>query len=182
MTTEETYYKQFENSKNLVPPDPNQTFVHWCNLKSTGWTLLMKLVVLSNSNPELLTQYIKNGVSKEELNKTTSSNWTALIIACFNVNQFTSINTIELLINYGADPNIVTCGGFTALHACLFNNSNEAVDLLLSAGVNLECESVLGPPLIDCFCGNYTIDTKKRMLLLTKDEILYGKNFTIICL
>ena len=53
MTTPFDISKQFDEENLYDPPDPNKTYKCSRYTSSKGWTLLMKLVVLTKKHPEL---------------------------------------------------------------------------------------------------------------------------------
>lgn len=95
-----------------------------------GWTILMKICTLYKFDLDnsILKLLIKLGV---KLNlKNSSDGYTALMLVVINGD----IKKTKILIEAGADVNIKTFNGNTALDYAKRNNNNELIELLKSNG------------------------------------------------
>lgn len=74
--------------------------------KSAGMTFLMKCVLLTKERPELLDR-IRDYVTRhpDQLNKKNKKGWTPLMIAVANTNVSSSLETVKLLLELGANVN-----------------------------------------------------------------------------
>ena len=103
--------EQFNKEPFHQVPNPKKEYYCSENVSSCGFTYLMKLVFLTINKPHLIDK-IKD--YKDEINKTNSKGWTALMIACRN-SQLVPTKTITELIDLGADLNKQTSIGNNAL-------------------------------------------------------------------
>eukprot|EP00210_Caulerpa_lentillifera_P006927 g6623.t1 len=99
-----------------------------------GYTTLHHIAVLDS--PEIIVKLICNGAD------VNAQNWngeTAVYLAAKN----NSVDSLEVLLHYGADPDIVTeredgsISGASALHEAVNQNNVEAVKLLLNFGADI---------------------------------------------
>lgn len=86
---------------------PNIDTEYYCSpiTKATGFTHLMKLVLMVNKCPEviaLIKEIIKDA---NVVNAQNSKGWTASMIACRNSNTYSNNLVVEMLINANADIN-----------------------------------------------------------------------------
>lgn len=111
-------------------------FVDKCNK-------LMKYVY--RNDLERLKKRAKN--HPEEINQKNSKGWTALMMATANINKYSCIEAVEILLEYGADPNLKNDKGKTALHCAAkyaWKNRMKAeqlVILLIKNGANVNLEN-----------------------------------------
>ena len=131
-----------ETAKNgciYSAPDPKTEYYCHQNIKSAGFNLLMKLVLLASEHRET-DNSIKNYLKKfpDSINKQNDKGWTALMLAVANVNKYSTINTIKQLIVSKADPNIKNVNGTTALMMAVTDEYDniEVIKLLLDGGVD----------------------------------------------
>ena len=124
--------------KLLRPPDPN--FEYQCSLetKSKGFTLLMKLVLLTKEHP-FINEYIKEYIqSSNELDKKNEKGYTALMLACMYSSTKSTEETVKILIDSGCDLNSKNYRGWSALMYSSKNSgsysSENTVKLLIDAG------------------------------------------------
>lgn len=149
---------------DLSVPDLN---VYYCsgNLKSRGFTHLMKLVMMTKTDPDaiaIINTIIKN--NPEEIDKKNENGYTALMLT--SVQGCT--NVVKILLNAGANVNLKNCCGATALIlACVNSNTTsnvETVQLLLEAGANVN----------QCAIGGYT-----SLMLACRFSNLYSNVETV---
>lgn len=119
-------------------PDPNK--LYYCSVltQARNFTYLMKLVLLTKHNKDafcILSEYIKN--NKYEVNTQNSERWTALTLACRNLNTDSTMDTVKLLLDNGANPNNITLQGDLNITIALAHKHYDAVDLLLKRGACL---------------------------------------------
>ena len=112
------------------------------NIKSTGFTKLMKLVITTGEHPEnnlAIKKILMN--DKKTINATNDKKWTALMIAARNSCTTSNIETVKILLNAGADVNMQDSQEWTALMMAIRNIDNdsnmETVKLLLNTGANV---------------------------------------------
>ena len=126
----------------LVPPDPNVEYECALNTKSKGFTLLMKLVLLTKEYLFLEDHIIKYILDhKEELNKQNEKGWSALMLACIFSKTKSTENTIKILIDAKVNVNLKDNVESTALmKACRNSNTystEKTVKMLIDAGADL---------------------------------------------
>jgi len=136
----------------FLDPDPKVEYLCYNKTYSTGFTKLMKFVMLTKQYPELLTnirELIEMDKSKPKsfksflgiddslINKQNDKGFTALTLACPNVGIFTTNDTVQLLIDLGANVNCGEKTGMTAIMLC----QPECIHLLINAGANLNTKN-----------------------------------------
>ncbi len=133
-------------------PEPNTEYLCYNKLYSSGFTKLHKFVMLTNKYPELLINIrelvefdktisnnfatnIKSmcGIDTSLLNKKNNKGFTALMLACAGCNTSSSIDTVDLLISLGADVNIKSDCGYTALML----TQSECLHILIGTKINV---------------------------------------------
>lgn len=149
---------------------------------SSNFTPLMVIVMNTNQYPEL-NQYIKN--YKKIINEVNKEGWTALILACRNVKTKSSIETVKLLIHYGADVNITISNEYehldkwTALILSCRNSNKESSDdvvkILLKNNANINAITKDGHTALSYACRCANDSTIKTVELL----LHYGADITI---
>lgn len=94
--------------------------------RNQGWPLLT-CAVLNEKHTEILEYILKNHIYND-IDEKDKSESTALHLACANSKD---IKSIELLLEYGANPNVVTSKGNNILHAAVLSNKKEIVEYIL---------------------------------------------------
>src|SRR5271166_4467869 len=122
-------------------PDLNKEYQCSRYTNSTGFTLLMKLVMRARKKGVM--DYLKSYIStltKEELDKKNTHGWTALMLAARNSNEYSNVDVLQMLLKNGANPNLQSNNGFTALMRASINSNTdsniETVKILLENGAN----------------------------------------------
>ena len=82
-------------------------------------------------------QYFKD---KIDINSQTDDKWTPLHCAAANAHN----KAIEVLLDYGADPNLTTSLNQTAMHLAAKNGSSDVILSLLAAGVDADAKDSEG--------------------------------------
>ena len=164
-----TFETQFDNEPIDQIPDSNKEY--WCSpiTKSTGFTYLMKLVLLTNKNPHLIDK-IKN--YKNEINKQNNNGWTALMLSCRNSNTKSNIQTVIELIQENADLNKQNDNGFTALMlSCRYSNTDSNIQIvkeLIQRGADLNKQNNDGRTALSLSCRysntESNIETVKELI------------------
>lgn len=105
--------------------------------KCSGFTLLMKLVILSNKHIELLKTYTSTHDSASiGVNKQNKHGWSALMLACIHLHDNSGI-VIELLLKAGANIHLQNDDGKAALFLLICNIMDSKIH---TNGVNNECK------------------------------------------
>src|SRR5271166_1002678 len=122
-------------------PDLNKEYQCSRYTNSTGFTLLMKLVM--RTRKEEVMDYLKSYIptlTKEELDKKNTHGWTALMLAARNSNEYSNVDILRMLLKNGANPNLQNNYGHTALMmASSYSNTDsnmETIKILLKNGAN----------------------------------------------
>ena len=126
----------------LTKPDPDKVFECSPNTKSKGFTLLMKLVLLTEDNPEI-EKWLEQNISlfKNQINQQNAKGWTALMLSALNIRTKSSEKTVELLIKTEAKLDLQNDNGETALmlvarFSGIYSTEN-TVKILLEAGADV---------------------------------------------
>ena len=94
---------QFDNESMEEIPDPDKEYYyHQSCFPTRGLTYLMKLVLLTKKYPQLVK---KIELYRHQINQKNKRGFTALMIACINLNEYTVLETIDELIKNGANVN-----------------------------------------------------------------------------
>lgn len=102
------------------------------NVTATNMTYLMKLVLLTKDNPNLIDttmiEHIKE--NKNEIHKINSNGWTPLMLAICNVDSVSSVKTVKRLLEYGASPNSYSDKMISPLMIAAYIGNIEVVKML----------------------------------------------------
>lgn len=141
---------------DLSVPNPGVTYYCMSKIRittATNFTHLMKLVLYKSINVSdanikkfyNIRLMIIDIVQKnpDEINRRNDVGLTALMIACGNVTEFSSIKCVKLLIKLKANVNLQDNHGWSALHMASINLSTEIIKLLIKceADINLQNNS-----------------------------------------
>lgn len=130
--------------------------------KSTGFTELMHLVLNTREHPEL--NNLIPFFSIRDINAKNTKGWTPFMLACRNSTTKSSIDTIIILYNNGADINENDNKILPLMLACMANNI-EVVKLLLVWGVNVNIQDNIGWTSL-MWISRYTRNVDIAQLLL----------------
>jgi ankyrin repeat protein len=173
----------------FIPPDPNVKYSPGSLRKSKGFTLLMKLVILTREFPDLdcyLVSYCKQ--NPEEVNKKNDKGLTALMLAAANSTTLSREKTVDILIAADADHDIRCHDECTALiyavryHA--ISRSETTIKMLIEAKADISvCSLTSGTALIEasdcCVRENSTISS---LVTAAKKSNKYPDNTRLISL
>lgn len=136
--------------------------------KCAGFTFLHKLVLLTKKYPEL--NNVIRSVNPEEINKVNENGWSALFLEILNNTALSSMKTIKLLLELGADVNCRLKNGSPLFSEAMYcYNSTKIVKLLLKYGADINVRNNRGfTPLMRCveYFNAFTIETIKLLLQL----------------
>lgn len=147
------------NFTDLSIPDPNTRYSYDGGI-STGFTHLMKLVLMIEKDPKEI-ESIKQIINTDpdQINCQNSNGFTALMLACNKCNNELKLSCVKLLLNAGADTNLVNDNKYTALMLTCLNYDNESslscVKLLIKSGANVNCVSIDGQTALMFKCRKY---------------------------
>jgi ankyrin repeat protein len=143
---------------------PDINWLYECSpyTTSSGFTLLMKWVMLTKKHPFLEYEIKKHinenseslrdltfGSESKSINQQNNEGWTPLMLASRNSNTYSTENTVKILIDAGADLNIQEKNGWSSLMLASRNSNTysteNTVKLLIDAGadVNIQLKSGL---------------------------------------
>ena len=131
----------------LQPPNPNRKYNISPSAKSKGFTLLMKLVLLTRKYPELL-DHIKNLIDNDKkiINQQNERGWTALHLAARHSRTDSTDETVKILVDANIDINLQTSVGWTALmYAGRYvhtDSTDETVKILIDAGADVNLRNI----------------------------------------
>lgn len=125
--------------------------------RCTEFNMLMYIVINTNEYPELNNE-IKNYTNI--INDKNYAGYTALMLACRNINDTSSEETVEILLSLMCDVNIQDHNGETALMMACYRGHVNIVKLLLQYNVNTYLQDRYGRT-----CLMYIIDLNTRELL-----------------
>ena len=165
---------QFDNESVDENPDPNKLYYYgdrYFNMSASGFSYLMKLVLLIDKYPELINK-IKD--YEKQINYQNSSGMTALMIACCN--SFCSIKVIQELIKLGSEINKCCHTEHTALsYLCHYRKSNDTVEIvkeLINSGADVNVTSFFKHTPLMTFYQNQTSFDNSEIIEIFKDDII----------
>ena len=138
-----TEIKKNEELKYLFEDDYDKAYSCGNDYISTGFTHLHKCVLMTKKYPKLLEKYIELFINiyPGELFIKNNMGWTALGLACVNVDKFSTFNIVNLLINKGSDVNSINEYGISIFDETICSleeqSDVEIIKFLLSSGVNV---------------------------------------------
>lgn len=162
------------------------TFIH-----ASDFTPLMYIILNAREieNDDVLNNYIQQ--YKETINDQNSKGWTALMLACANCKNTSTKKAVELLLNAGANANLINNNGNNALMLTAEKGSNYVVDcvikLLLDAKVDVNMQNETGLTAVAiAACSNREYTNSIKLLLdANSDLTIKTKNgetmFKIVC-
>lgn len=169
----------YNNFHDFIYPDPNK--LYWdssCSMAS-GFTFLMKLVMMVVKYPEVI-DMIKNEIKENpnEIDNKNSNGATALMIAINHINCGSSIECVNLLINRGANVNEIDNYGFTpVMLSCRNtprqNNKLDCLRLLLDSGADITNS-------LHAACTYSNNSTKYAKILIDKGADVNQKNSRLV--
>uniref|UniRef100_A0A6G6ADR8 Ankyrin repeat-containing protein n=1 Tax=Borely moumouvirus TaxID=2712067 RepID=A0A6G6ADR8_9VIRU len=146
---------------------------------SKYFTKLMYLIITERNHPnghQRIINYLKDNKNRQKINQKNEKGWTALMIACRNSNIWSSIETVKLLLKFGADVNLQNNDGWTALMLASRNSNKSSnigtVKLLLEANSNINLQNNDGLTALMLSSGNLNkicIKTIKLLLNYNSD-------------
>lgn len=144
--------------------DCNRIFPYCHNGKCKNFSKLMYLVIkvrIYGGNSIIIDHLNQN---KNEINHQNEHGWTALMIASVTSNYWCTIDTVKLLLENGADPNIPNNKGETALRLVVSNltriscleinqriNFLKIARLLIEYGANVNFQNHSGDSILNHF-------------------------------
>lgn len=102
----------FFDACNIKSYNYNGTYYCCKNISSTHFTKLMYLIINeknSTNGHQKIIKYLKKKINVKNpsrINRQNDEGWTALMIASITCGQWCSIETVRLLLEHGANPNI----------------------------------------------------------------------------
>lgn len=167
---------------DLSEPDP--LVVYDCrplHIRCSGWSHLMKLVLMVNDYPEVMSmiQSLLKNIDKVEINRKIGGKITVLMMACTTSNTHSNNTVVKMLIDAGADTDVQSDIGRTALMmSCedigektmdqngLFNSNIETARILIDAGANVNIQNETGSTalMIAITWYNYDIEIIKLLI------------------
>lgn len=157
----------------VTHPNANQEFDCSPNVKSTGFSELMHLV-LNAKDPECL-QKIKCLLAKDKsaLHAKNDKGWTSLHLACRNSRTKSSLDIVKLLLEEGADINCVTRDNHTPLHMIAPNTAHdsheELIDILVEKGAYIDAKANEGVTPLMFACLRWEASTAGTITRLIKN-------------
>lgn len=120
---------------DLSVPDPNVKYYCAPNVRSKGFTHLMKLVLMVREYPKAMR--IIEKIIGDEANKRNKKGWTALMIACANSETYSNNSVVKMLINAREDLDIRYDLGGIALSIVLKSHNVKTIKILIKAEINI---------------------------------------------
>ncbi len=162
------YFRKSMSEKNSFNPegfsyyDCNRIFPYCHNGKCKNFSKLMYLIIkerIYNGHSIIIDHLNQN---KNEINHQNEHGWTALMIASVTSSYWCTIDTVKLLLENGADPNIPNYKGETALGLvvgsltrinCLEINQRtnflKTAQLLIEYGANVNFQNDFGDSILN---------------------------------
>lgn len=166
---------------DLTPPNPSDRYYCDKMTSTSGWSHLMKLVLMVKKNPEAMMIIKSLIIDKNKLSKYNNAGQTALMIACANSNTYSNIETVKMLIDAGADVNFRNNRNITALFkSCQYSNTSsnvETVKMLIDAGADVNVtELIFGYTPLIMSCEINDVETAKMLIESGADVNTMGCN------
>ncbi|BCS83579.1 putative ankyrin repeat protein [Cotonvirus japonicus] len=164
--------KTMTENKKVSKFDVRQKYNITPKTSSGGFTKLMYLIIneknYENGHQKIIKHLAK--LKTKDINKKNFLSWTALIIAAFNSNTWSSTKTVKLLLDNGAILHTTTKYGFTALTFAADHSGNtsniDTVKLLLEYGADINHSSNGFTPLFFAACNVDTTSTPETVKFL----------------
>ncbi len=136
---------QFDDQGIFSVPDPEKNYLYRsdCSIKTKGFTILHKWVLLTKKYPEvekLIEKYLKFS-GKSQIDKVNKKGWSALILAIKNSSTVSTENTVKILLDAGANLDLQDDDNNTALLYCVYDNNINLSRMLIDAGANLNLQN-----------------------------------------
>ncbi|AKI79824.1 putative ankyrin repeat protein [Acanthamoeba polyphaga mimivirus] len=172
-----------KNSFNFNPEgfsyyDHNRIFPYCHDKKCKNFSKLMYLIIKEKiyfNGHSIIIEYLNQ--NKNEINHQNEHGWTALMIASVTSNYWCTIDTVKLLLENGADPNIPNNKGETALGLVVSNlmrincleisqktNYLKIAQLLIEYGANVNFQNNSGDYILNHSLRNNNFDIIKILL------------------
>lgn len=148
--------------KYLVENDEDTIYRCAPDLYAKKCSFLMKIIISEHKwAHNFLETYIPN-LTTNEINYQNSQGWTALHIACCYGNH----NIVNLLLKFGASPNIKTLDNNNSLHiVCKYQRfTNEIIYNLINNGVNFDELNNNNKTPLHYICKTYDTDAIKILI------------------
>ena len=157
-------YRQQDSVKILLNAGSNT------NITNNNGNTCLHAAVYSNCNTKMIQAIIDHGVN---VNATNETNKTALMGACLKGN----IDTINVLLNAGADPKIVDANDETWLHyAAVGDCSKEVFQTIINHGANVNATSKHNETALMTACENGNLDAINVLLSAGADPDIVDTN------
>ena len=180
-------FNQFDDEDINDKPSIEKEYYCTHNILSSGFTLLMKLVLLTKKNKEAF--FLIGNLLNENpatINQQNNEGWTALMLAVRNSNTCSTENTVEILINMGADLNLQDNNGATALGHSQIIKENNIFKMLVDAGADVNLQNIDGLSVLMGLVINNdaNIIEKVKILIDAKADVnlqdKYGRSTLIL--
>lgn len=142
-------HNQFDNEDIHIEPSMEKQYLCTNYVRSCGFTLLMKLVLLTNKNKDAVT-LIKKIINQDQniIDKKNSSGYTALMLAIANSYTCSTENTVKILVDAGANVNLQNKCGVSTLGFALSYDKNNIFEMLINAGINTNLQNKDGKTVL----------------------------------
>lgn len=151
MNLMDTIYINTQFDEEDIHSEPSIEKKYTCSYcdESIGFKLLMKLVLLTKKNNEAIPLIRKLlNENPNTINQINSQGWTALMLAATNSGTCSTENTVQILIDAGAELNLQISTGWTALILAARNSNRcsteNTVKMLIDAGADINLQTNKG--------------------------------------
>lgn len=145
---------------DLSVPNVDEEYYCFEGITSTGFTHLMKLVLMVKEYPDALPVIEKLIVNKSMLDAQNNAGHTALMFACRYSRTHDDNVIVKMLINAGANLDLQDNRGNTALmHSSISSNALksdfETMKILIDSGANVNITDFRGYTMLMMECAHY---------------------------
>ena len=164
---------------NIIQIDPNCEYICSSYSSCSGFTSLMYLVCNTRENPEYLEQikYILDNYL-EELNKQNALNFTPIMLAVMNYNTNSTLETVNLLLEYKPDLNIIGYGDCTVIERFILNEQDYSmIKLLLDHGADINRTDLSKKNILMYLSSRHDAYEKIKFFLENSDIDIYYKKY-----